>query len=148
MIVLYLILAAIGTGLFTNFSQWMLGNPIEGPVKTGRVGSWLGEFLRQRYLAREKVIDAERARRLNAEFERKQAEQPEVPLEKFKAKPYHAINWWKMPICPRCLNFWQSLATLVVMVAFGFISPWWFLAVTMFMGFADAGVLISSRLTP
>lgn len=143
-----LLLAAIGSGFFTNLLVWMMGSPIEGPVKTGRMFSWLGERIRHRYLEGEKRIDAERNRRLQAEFEKAQAAQPGTPIDKFKPKAYHPINWWKMPICPRCLNVWQALAGMLVFVFVLGISPWWLLAITLYMGFADLGCLVSSRLTP
>lgn len=143
----YLLLAAIGSGLFTGLLIWMMGNPIEGPVKTGRMFSWIGEFFRVRYLEGEKRIDIERNRRMQEEFERHQQLHPGVPIDKFKAKAYHKINWWKMPICPRCMNAWQAIIGLLVFVFIIGISPWWLLAVTLYMGFADLGCLVSSRLT-
>lgn len=156
MTVIYLLLAALGTGLFSCLWSFMIGDPHEGAVHPGRILSGLGRYLFDKYYQRESAIEVEKELRRGREFTKAAQEWQQslnngarpypFTIETFKATPYEAVNWWKATgVCPRCFNVWASVLSFVLTWRFAELPYLALLALPLFMGFANVALSLALR---
>jgi hypothetical protein len=156
MTLLSLLFFAAGTGMFTALLFFAMGDPQEGDVRRGRIGSWLGVWLLDKYNAREVEIAKAEAQAVAKAIKKAEADHrahiDTKPGDRFDASkvklPKHApVNWWKLFVCPVCLNTWLSL---VVFAAFAYASGltgWWWLGLVPFLGWSTVSVSLAARYT-
>lgn len=108
-----IILVSVGTGFFTALVNFCMGDPL-GQNRDGRIFSWLGRWLRKQF-----DLTEDRHERWNA------------TMMETGHEPRLFLNWWKVLICPTCLNVWLTTFNVLLTVwAFGL--PWgvaWWLPV-------------------
>lgn len=153
--VLLLLAFAIGTGFFSDLYSFCLGDPHEGQVTEGRVLSWLGRRLLDRFHRHEQRVLAQNEKRVSAFItdarEKWTFNNPGKPFvvpssDRVKRIERYPVNWWKATgVCPRCFNVWLCFATFGALAwVCQFPTVWW-LALIPYLGFSAMALSISSR---
>lgn len=130
----HLLLLSIGAGFFADLWSFCIGDPNRGTLKSGRIFSFLGRWLMDRYQAHEDETEkhtmALRQSMYQDAVEKHKLWNPGQPVdvseEDFEDVFSYRPNWWKVTgLCPRCFNVWASSAAWIA-ICFNMDAGWWF----------------------
>lgn len=155
---IYLIILPILSACAIVFLHYCIGSPIQGEFYTGRIFSFYGKFISEKYNqfeANEKkrvwdkylIWKDKQNRILEKNFEGKTAEESEVIYKEFIQRVdavYNNVenqmraNPWSMAgACPICFGTWIGLIISLFFVIFVML-PWWYIFIC-----TPAAVIIS-----
>ena len=120
--ILIVLAIAFSSACFTQFYSFIIGSPHSEEFNQGRILSWWGSFILQKYLEKEMHQDIH-IRSATSEYLRllpKDYPEEQMEIDLLRVKMRHKkLNWWKMlGVCPLCFNFYPTAILIVLAILF------------------------------